>query len=126
MSGVEVRGLYELIEDVREFPREEADGARKVVQQSCKRIKAEWRLRWTGYEHLPHLPNSVTYETHEEGMTFSGVVGPERRRPQGTLGPIIEFGTIHNAPIPGMMPAMDAEEPRFTKAVADIRTRLMG
>lgn len=126
MSGMAVRGLRELIEDVRSFPREELDGAKKVVEESCKRIQADWRQRWNGYEHIPHLPHAITHDVTEEGMTVSGVVGPEHHRKQGPLARIIEYGTIHSAPIPGMLPAVDAEEPLFFKAVRDIKTRLMG
>jgi hypothetical protein len=62
--------------------------------------------------------------------TFAGnshaEVGPDKAKRQGALGNIIEFGTPKNAPIPGGLPALETEAPRFEKALGELGERLLG
>lgn len=120
MATVRHHGLDELIDDFDELPRRVDERGRKRVEDSAANIKKVWRARWTGHSHLPHLPDAVTYDIHETPGGFSAEVGPDKSKRQGPLGNIIEFGTLNNAPIPGGMPALDEEEPRFVKTMQDL------
>lgn len=97
----------------------------KVLGKGALNIKTEWRRRWSGYAHIPHLPSAIDYEVHRAGADAWAEVGPRRDREQGGLGSYIELGTVNNPPIPGGLPALDAEEPRFVSAVADLGEKLL-
>lgn len=98
---------------------------RKVVQRGALNIKTDWRRRWTGLAHAPRLPYAVTYDTREMPGGASAEIGPDKDKPQGALGNIVEYGTVNNAPIPGGAPALAAEAPRFERALEDLAVRLL-
>lgn len=98
---------------------------KRVVDKGALNIKNDWRDRWKGHAHFPDLPRAVTYDSAIDGMTVRAQIGPDKGLRQGALGNLIEFGSRNNAPIPGGLPALDAEEPRFRKAVADLGGKLL-
>lgn len=113
---VSIKGENELVaefEDARVFTRSEA---KKVVSKGALNVKSEWRRRWRGIAHAPRLPLSISYDITEAADEIRAEIGPvDGPALQGFLGAIIEFGGIHNAPIPGGLPALQAEEPRFAE-----------
>jgi hypothetical protein len=117
---VQVDGLRDLQFDLGKIPKEFEARAKRIVGQGCNNIKKDWRARWIGHRHIPHLPFTITYDVTMVGDTIVGEVGPDKGKNQGPLGNIIEFGTINNAPIPGGQPALDAEEPRFARYVEEL------
>jgi hypothetical protein len=123
--GLEFEGLDELIVALTVASDEIVDEVEKVVSKGCLNIKREAARRWSGYAHLPHLPRAVDYDVTRDGDTVTGEVGPNKAKLQGGLGAYIEFGTIHSGPIPAMMPAADAEAPRFERALADVAVELI-
>ena len=48
----------------------------------------------------------------------SADIGPDKSKPQGALGNILEYGTVNNAPFAHLGPALDREAPGFTKAIS--------
>lgn len=46
-------------------------------------------------------------------------IGPDKAKPQGALGNILEYGTSNNAPEAHLGPALDREGPAFERALAD-------
>jgi hypothetical protein len=124
MSGVEVTGMREWIAALKYSAAQIEDHGKRIVGQGCNNIKKDWRARWTGYSHIPHLPRTLNYEVNG-GTTIVGTVWPRREMLQGKLASYIEFGTIYSGPIPGGQPALDAEEPRFVAAVEDLAIRLL-
>ncbi len=121
---VEVAGLRELIRDLEKAEQIDV-GVRAVVQRGALNIKRDWQRRWSGIAHAPMLPRAVTYETRENRFQAAAEIGPDKDRTQGALGNIIEFGTTKNGPIPGGLPALATEEPRFEKALADLAERVL-
>lgn len=97
--------------------------ARKVVARGALNIKNDARRRVSGHGHLPAYPYSITYDL------LAGVVGaeigPDKRRNQGPLGNIIEYGGLREAPIPHMGPAADKEMPGFRDALEKLAERLV-
>ena len=98
---------------------------RAVVQKGALNIKNDWRARWTGKRYLPALANSITFDTEITPFGVEAEIGPDKSRPQGPLANLIEYGSVNNAPDPGGAPALDAEAPRFEKALADGIERLL-
>lgn len=98
---------------------------RPVVTKGATNIKNDWRKRWTGHPHIPALPRAINFDVAELGYRLSAEIGPDKDRPQGPLGNVIEYGTSKNAPIPGGAPALAAESPRFEKAIAEAAEKLL-
>lgn len=110
-------GLQMLIADFRREAAVAPAEARKVVQKGLLNIKNDWRQRWSGYPHAPRLPYAITYDSKQLGGRIEGEVGPDKDRPQGSLGNLFEYGSIKNAPIPGGAPALRTEQPKFERAM---------
>lgn len=102
-----------LLRELESIPTEVLPAVRGVVQRGAFNIKNDWRDRWKGMSHLPALHAAVTYDTEVYGGGVRAQIGPDKRRRQGPLGNIAEFGTPKNAPHPGGGPALAAEEPKF-------------
>ncbi|MDP9145659.1 MAG: hypothetical protein M3N43_13385 [Actinomycetota bacterium] len=121
---ITVTGLRELLVDLAKAERIQP-AVRAVVQRGALNVKQDWARRWSGIAHAPALARAITYDTKETAGQVSAEIGPDKGRRQGALGNIIEFGTSKNAPIPGGMPALAAEGPRFEKALADVAEKAL-
>lgn len=126
--GAKINGLKELRADFRKAVEEAIPSAKKVVGQGCNNIKkdAQRIIRERSKRgYLPHYPRAITYEVKASGGLVSGEIGPEPERLQGGLGRLIENGSIHNAPIPHLSPALDAEENTFYSYMEDLGEKLL-
>lgn len=101
------------------------DEVRRVAQKAALNIKTDWRIRWSGHPHYPALPSAITYDTTVSDAGVEAEIGPDKSRPQGPLGNLIEFGSRNNAPLPGGLPALQAEEPRTAAAIEALAERLL-
>lgn len=119
-------GLNMLVAELEHAAQVAPDEARQVVQKGLLNIKTDWRRRWSGHAHAPRLPQAVTYDSFVRGMQSGGEVGPDKDKPQGALGNLFEFGSVNNAPIPGGAPALEAERPRFERAMEDLPAKALG
>jgi hypothetical protein len=97
-----------------------------VVAKGALNIKKDAARRSSGLRHAPAYPRSITYDMHFSLRGPSAEIGPDKNRPQGALGNLIEYGSINNAPHPHMRPAADAEEPRFAKAIEAVAVKPLG
>jgi hypothetical protein len=112
--SVSIRGEKELVAEFDAAIKELPPKAKKIVAKGSVQIKADWRRRWRGIAHAPRLPLSISYDITESAGEISSEIGPvDGPALQGFLGAIIEFGGIHNAPNPGGLPSLAAEEPKF-------------
>ena len=123
---VRVEGLNELIDALDNAAKVTPEQIRKVVARGALQIKKDWQQRWSGHSYIPALPYAVSYDTKLSVGGGSAEIGPDKGRPQGPLGNLIEFGSENNAPIPGGQPALDAEAPRFEKALGDLAEKVLG
>lgn len=106
----------------RDCPEE----VKKVTGRGCNNIKQEWKRRWSGHAHLPHLPHTINYDVTRKGDIITGEVGPDRLKGgQAPLAAIIEYGQGANAPIPGGAPALEMEAPRYERALANLGVELL-
>lgn len=123
--GATVRGVDEWIRDLERADEELPGKTEKVVGRGLYNIKRDWAARWSGHRHIPHLPRAINYDVDRRGDNISGEVGVDRTKRQGPLGGIIADGDGPNAPLPGPLEAIAAEEPKFLNALADMLEDLL-
>ncbi|NNG36943.1 HK97-gp10 family putative phage morphogenesis protein [Nakamurella aerolata] len=119
--AVEVEGLRELQDAFRQLGKDVQRTARRVVRRAAVNVKADARKRIESmisdqHSYLPHYPASIDFDM--DGRT-AAVIGPNIEKKQGKFGRGVEFGSARTPPMPHMLPAADAEEPRFLQAMGD-------
>jgi hypothetical protein len=119
-------GLNMLVAELEHAARVAPDEARKVTQKGALNIKTDWRRRWSGFAHAPALPYAIGYDTQVRGRQVEAEIGPDKDKRQGALGNVFEYGTVKNAPIPGGAPALEAERPKFERALGDLPVKALG
>ena len=84
------------------------------LEVTAGKVRDDWRENAGGLAHAPQFPGSITYDF--VGMAVGGGVagaffggsgsynveieiGPDKDRPQGALGNLIEFGSVNNPPM---------------------------
>jgi hypothetical protein len=97
-----------------------------VVVKGALNIRDDARRRVSGLRHAPQYPRSITVDTYVSLSGPSAVIGPDKAKPQGALGNILEYGTTKNAPIPHLAPAAEAEAPRFEAALETLAVKALG
>ena len=112
---------YDFAEAVQLAPKE----SRQVVQKAAQQIKTDAQRRVGGLRHAPAYPRAISYDTRETSNGPEAEIGPDKNRRQGALGNLLEYGSVKNAPRPHMIPAAEAELPRFERAMEDLSVRLM-
>lgn len=128
IPGFDVSELREYASQLDTAAKVMPKEATKVVSKGALNIKNAWRKAWRGHRHIPALPQAVTYDLTKTATATEAEIGPDKDLPQGPLGNIIEFGSPggRNAPIPGGLPALHAEMPRFEQAIADLAGKELG
>jgi hypothetical protein len=126
--GATAHGLTELEADFRKAIENAIPAAEKIVGKGSNNIKkdAQRLIRAYGRRgYLPHYPRSITYEVKASGTLVSSEIGPESAMLQGGLGRLLEYGSVNNAPIPHLNPALDAEENTFYGYMEDLGEKLL-
>jgi hypothetical protein len=73
-------------------------------------------LAQTTRKYVKQYPNSITYTvTQSSGSFVSAEIGPDKDKPQGALGNILEFGSPGRPPLPHLVPAWEAEREPFAQ-----------
>jgi hypothetical protein len=98
---------------------------RKVVARGALNMKKGMRRRVQGIGHAPAYPSSITYDIETKGLTVEAEVGPDKARRQGALGNILNYGTLNNAPIPHVEPALADEQPKYYAALEALAAKLV-
>jgi hypothetical protein len=99
----------------RSIPRVRRD-ARGVVMRGAVNVKKDWRnnARATGRKHAKLYPQSIGFDVAGYGPdVWAATIGPDKGGPQGALGNLLEYGSVHNPPHRDGGRALDAELPRF-------------
>lgn len=105
--------LAALQADFRDVEDELMPEVKKVTNRGAQHINRGWASRWQGHPDIKHLPRAIDYDITEQPHAVEAEIGADRRRLQGVLAHLIEFGTLTSPPIPGGQPALDAQEPRY-------------
>ncbi|MGW1102711.1 hypothetical protein [Streptomyces sp. NPDC002540] len=109
----------------RGIPRARRD-TRAVVARGAANIKKEWRAntRASAPKHAPYYPNAVGYDVFTFGSDqVLAIIGPDKSKPQGALGNILEYGSVKNPPHNDGGRALTNEVPRFEAQMALILQR---
>lgn len=93
-----------------------AKGALNVKNDAKRRVQAGTKGR--GKTHVTAYPYSIGYDLGHVLGASSAIIGPDKDKRQGALGNLLEYGSVNNAPIPHLQPALDAEAPKFEAAIA--------
>lgn len=106
-----VTGLNEVLASFATAPAQLAVNTRKAVEVTARKVRDDARSRISGHRYLPRYPAAITYDLKVTPDGAEAEIGPDKGRPQGALGNIIEYGTSKNAPLPHLGPALDAAAP---------------
>lgn len=128
--GTRTIGLQELIRDLETLEERSEKAFPPVLSRGALNIKTTWRASWEAAKrhptHIPHLVQGIGYDTDSHPPEwYSARIGVAYANRQSPLAHLLEYGSIHNAPIPGGQAALDAEEEPFVQAVADTAVRLL-
>jgi hypothetical protein len=99
---------------------------RAVVTRGAMNIKKDWRAnaRQSAPQHAPMYPRTIGYDVAAYGRDIiMATIGPDKGGPQGALGNLLEYGSVHNPPHRDGGRALDIEEPRFEAQLALIVER---
>ncbi|MEU3665748.1 hypothetical protein [Streptomyces virginiae] len=97
-----------------------------VVTRGALNVKNDWRdnARASSGRHARLYPGSISYDVKLIPGGAEAEIGPDKDKPQGPLGNLLEFGSVNNGPHNDGGRALLVEEPRFVAQVAAITERL--
>lgn len=121
----DISGLNELIHDLTEAPRKVQRGVDKVVIKGAVNIKNDWRQRAEGSRHAPLYPASITFDAEWKRGAYEAEIGPDKDLPQGALGNLLTYGSANNPPSGDDVAVLDAEAPKFEKAMENLADGLL-
>lgn len=100
--------------------------ARAVVERGALNIKNGWRANAaaTAGQHARLYPASISYDMRPHPTGASAEIGPDKTRPQGALGNLLEFGSKNNPPHMDGARALLAEQAAFMAHIAAIGAQL--
>jgi hypothetical protein len=100
----------------------------KVVRKGALNIKNAARAAAPNPHNAGMYVNSITYDVLESDSAHvvEAFIGPDRDKPQGELGNLLEFGGAKGGAQPHLVPAFEAEEPRFVNAIEDAAEGALG
>jgi len=127
--SADVSGLEALAADLAHAAAEVDDRCRQVVARGALNVKRDWRANATASagRHARLYPRSIGYDdpVTVPGVGTSVVIGPDKAGPQGPLGNLLEYGSVHSPPHNDGGRALLNEEPRFIAAVEALGGELL-
>ena len=123
--------LRSLAHDLSEAPKRAQRDAVAVVEHAALNVKNGWKAnakRSSGH-HARMYPATISYEL-ALGPALLGVVeaevGPDKNKPQGALGNLLEFGSVNNPPKNDGGRALRDEAPKFEVELAKVTLDALG
>jgi hypothetical protein len=96
--SIEVDGIDQLLHDLGAAPAKLIANGTTALTVNAHKVKDTWREADSGLQHAPAYPASVTYDLAAGGGYVEAEIGPDKDRPQGALGNLIEYGSANNPP----------------------------
>ncbi|MET9479877.1 hypothetical protein [Streptomyces sp. NPDC006638] len=124
--SAQARELYQLANALeRNVPQAEAEMTR-IVTRGALNVKNGWRAnaQASAGRHARLYPYTIGYDVTPIPGGASAEIGPDKGRPQGALGNILEFGTSRQAGHNDGGRALIAEHPQFEAHVLALTERL--
>lgn len=93
--------------------------ATAIVTKGAMNVKQAMAADAAGIGHAPAFPASITFDVRQSMGGPEAEIGPDKGRTQGALGNLLYFGSSKNGPVRNISVGIDAEAPRFEKALLD-------
>lgn len=92
-----------------------------VVKRGAVNIKKDWRrnAKESAGSHASAYPFSIDFDgpNRRPGHVVEAEIGPDKDKPQGALGNLIEYGSVNNPPNNDGKRAADKEHDRFAEQI---------
>lgn len=123
--------LQQIARDLREAPAAAQRQALEVLEHAAVKVKEGWRdnARASAGQHARRYPDSISYDMAIGAGLHGHIefeVGPDKDKPQGALGNVLEFGSVHNAPHNDGGRALQTEAPALENALAAVTLDALG
>lgn len=125
--SIDAHEVRELAADFTRVPGELSRHAIPVLSKGALNIKNQMRESFeaSGNAGFRFVGRTVSYDLHTEGNELSAEIGPTK--PAGALANVAIFGTPRGGgTVADPREALEAEGPRFEKALADLAEELFG
>ena len=125
--SIDAHEVRELAADFTRVPGELSRHAIPVLSKGALNIKNQMRESFeaSGNAGFRYVGRTVTYDLTTEGNELSAEIGPDK--PSGALANVAIFGTPRGGgTVADPREALEAEAPRFEKALADLAEELFG
>ena len=125
--SIDAHEVRELAADFTRVPGELSRHAIPVLSKGALNIKNQMRESFeaSGNAGFRFVGRTVSYDLHTEGNELSAEIGPTK--PEGALANVAIFGTPRGGgTVADPREALEAEAPRFEKALADLAEELFG
>lgn len=109
-----------LTAQLESLPEETRGFARKAIEVSARNVKENARQQARSdiiYGHASLYWLSIGYDAYERRDELGSIIGPDKARPQGALGNLLEYGSVKNPPQPTLEPALRDTEDDFVKGI---------
>lgn len=90
---IDATGLGQLADDLEHAPVTVLADLVRAAEVWARHVRDDWRTLDSGLRHAPHYPRAITYDVSFGPSWAEAVVGPDKTRPQGALGNLIEYGS---------------------------------
>ncbi|WP_345750109.1 hypothetical protein [Microbacterium rhizophilus] len=138
MADVDNSDLSKLASDLGSLPEQTGKFAMQALEVTARNVRDTARENAQGLEHAPAFPYSITYDVgigYDQSLgqaaaslvtgsirsarasTLTAEIGPDKERPQGALGNLIEYGSRNNPPQGIMHGALQANEADFERGI---------
>lgn len=119
---VDASQLNTLSANLGQVPAASGPFFRAAIEVTARKTRDTARQNATGMAHAPAFPASITYDIEGSGNRGTGSqlradIGPDKDRPQGALGNLIEFGSVNNPPQGIMHGALQENEADFERGI---------
>lgn len=118
-------GLNELRAVLKDAQHDVAPETEKVMSRAGLNMKQGAARRVEGIRHAPAYPRAIGYDVFRAVDVIRTEVGPDKDRRQGALGNLFEYGSVNNAPIEHLGPALDDEAPRAERYLGELGVGLV-
>ena len=119
MTGIDVHELRDLAAQLNKAAVEVLPKVQAVVRESAGTILKDAQARVSGLKAVPGAPGALSYDTTPSATGSEAEIGYDKGGP-GSLGNFLEYGSVNNAPIPALGPALDTEAPNVEESIGDV------
>jgi hypothetical protein len=121
--AIDLSQVTRLAEDLEHAPARCVAAVTPVIKRGAYNIKRDafWRIQAVvsgGAGYARQYPYSITYDVHVAPTRVAAEIGPDKDKPQGALGNLLEYGSANNPPYPHLTPAFNTEVKRAEVALS--------